>query len=234
MSVEMLSEVRAKDGKPAYIEFKRDPKYLPKQSEKAGYPIHVEVDYVTVRQIGSNDSVIFEVPTWLAQNRIDVQQGRLHPQFAAMYEESYKRWQSGQEMPLEGTPIKSWPVLRPAQVATLLLVNVRTVEDLATLNDEGLKRVGMGGIDLKQKAQSWMAQAQDKGPLTMEVAGLKKENETLKLTLDTLMQKVEAMQRQPSVATEYTHVGAGLPPADITANDILDPPVIPQSEKRKR
>ena len=217
-----LMDLTSKDGKPAYIEFSTVPKVLTKQSEKEGRYIAIDEDRVTVRQIGSNDSTIFKVDTWLAQNRIDMQQGRLSPMHKDYYEDAYKRWKAGQEIPVQGTPIKTWPVLSPSQVGALIAVHVRTVEDLSTLNDEGLRRIGMGAIDLKQKAQAWLAQAQDKGPLTMEMANLKKENALLKASLDSVMEQVKALQHQPAAAPSTT----------IAADDIIDPP--PVTEKRKR
>lgn len=230
MSVDMLSEVRAKDGKPAYIEFSTVSKQLTKQSEREGRYVAIDEDRVTVRQIGSNDSVVFKVETWLSQNRVDVQQGRLNPQFEQLYKDSYKRWKEGQELPVQGTPIKTWPVLSPSQVGALIAINVRTVEDLSTLNDEGLRRVGMGAIDLKQKAQAWLAQAQDKGPLTMKMAALEKENESLLATVNSLVEKVAALQQQTPIGQHTTtNVVVGTP--EITADDIMDKPV---PEKRKR
>ena len=223
MSVAMMSpELTAKDGKPAYIEFFTTAKHLPKQSEREGRYVAIDEDRVTVRQIGSNDSVVFKVETWLQQNKMDVSQGRLSPLHASHYEQSYKMWKAGQELPVTGTPIKTWPVLSPSQVGALLSIHVRTVEDLATLNDEGLKRVGMGAIDLKQKAQAWLAQAQDKGPLTMEVSNLKKENETLKASLDDLHRRLNDMQKRDPDYHE-------LKSPEITADDIIEKP-----EKRKR
>lgn len=223
MSVAMMTpELTAKDGKPAYIEFFTTAKHLPKQSEREGRYVAIDEDRVTVRQIGSNDSVVFKVETWLQQNKMDVSQGRLNPMHAAHYEQSYKMWKAGQELPVTGTPIKTWPVLSPSQVGALLAIHVRTVEDLATLNDEGLKRVGMGAIDLKRKAQAWLAQAQDKGPLTMEVSNLKKENETLKASLESLHQRLNDMQKQSQSFTEVKS-------PEITADDIIEKP-----DKRKR
>ncbi len=222
MSVDMLSDLGKKDGKPAYIEFMTASKHLPKRSQEEGRYVAIDEDRVTVRQIGSNDSVVFRVADWLAQNKVDVSQGRLNPAHAEFYERAYQRWKEGQEIPVQGTPIKTWPVLSPAQVASLLAIHVRTVEDLSTLNDEGLRRVGMGAIDLKQKAQAWLSQAQDKGPLTMEVTALRRENEALKLSLDSLHEKMTALQQAQRL--EATS-------ADITADEILD---TPKAEKRKR
>jgi hypothetical protein len=190
------ADLRQREGKPAYIEFETVSVELPTKSLEEGRYVAMDQDMVTVRQIGSNDSVKFVVADWLRQNKIEVVQGRLDPRHADLYEESYKRWKAGQDLPVTGTPIKTWPVVSPAQVATLLNIHVRTVEDLATLNDEGLKRLGMGAISLKQKAEAWLAQAQDKGPLTMKLAQLEQENALLKSNLEAMHASIEELKRQ--------------------------------------
>jgi hypothetical protein len=188
-------DLKQREGKPAYVEFETVSMELPAESLAQGRYVAKDVDMVTVRQIGSNDSVKFVVEDWFAQNKVEVVQGRLSPQHDELYRESYRRWKAGQEMPVQGTPIKTWPVLSPAQVASLLKIHVRTVEELATLNDEGLKRLGMGGIALKQKAEAWLAQAQDKGPLTMQMTQLQQENELLKANLASLQATVAELKR---------------------------------------
>ena len=70
-----------------------------------------------------------------------------------------------------------------------------TVEDLARINDEGLRRFGIGAADLKNKAIAWLAQLDDKGPLTQEIAALKAENASLKKQVESLTKKVETLSK---------------------------------------
>lgn len=83
--------------------------------------------------------------------------------------DAYKAWKNGQEAPLNGSPLKEWPVITPAELRQLELMHVFTVEDLAELSEEGMRRFGMGGQKLKQKAQTWIATGADKGKIVQKV-----------------------------------------------------------------
>ena len=107
----LASDLNERTGKPAYVSFRTIAKQNMKASNEEGRYIARDVDVVTVRQIGATDSVEWEVPRWLEQNKVEVINGRLPQDHAEKYEESYRRWKLGQEMPVDGTPIKSWPVL---------------------------------------------------------------------------------------------------------------------------
>ena len=196
----IASDLTERNGRPAYVQFYTVAKQLPVESAQQGRYVARDIDMVTVRQIGATDSVVFKVDQWLAQNKLDVQAGRLEETHAAKYEESYRRWKAGQEMPVEGTPVKTWPVISPAQVETLIRAGIRTVEDLAGLNDEGLRKVGMGAVEMKKKAKAWMAASQDKGKLTQDMAALQRTNDQLQNMVTTLTAKVEAMQQEIKAA----------------------------------
>ncbi len=225
--MDIAQELTAKNGKPAYVQFHQVAKHLPKRSEEEGRYVAIDVDMVTVRQIGAADSSIFEVDRWLKQNEQEVAGGRLPREYATLYEKAYRMWKSGQEIPVEGTPIKGWPPITPAQVEAIIRVGIRTVEELATMNDEAMTRIGMGGVSLKQKAQAWIAQSQDKGAFTMEMAALKRENTLLKDQLAVIQERLDAMQHEkPVVHSASSDV--------ITASDLLDPEPAPRRPGRPR
>src|SRR5690242_10009673 len=95
--------------KPAHIMFHTGEKHLPKRSEAEGRYVSIDVDFVTVRQPGGTDSVIYEVQHWFDNILpIELSSGRLNPAHAKYYKDAYQRWKEGQEMPVEGTPIRSW------------------------------------------------------------------------------------------------------------------------------
>lgn len=216
--IELASELDKQSGKPAYIEFSTVAKELKKRSEEEGRYVAIDVDMVTVRQIGGTDSCVFQVDSWMKQNRIDVKGGRLPEQHAAYYEKAYARWKAGQELPVEGTPIKTWPVLAPSQVKLLVDIGIRTVEELAAINDEVKMRIGMGAGTLKTKAMAWLAQSKDKGAITMQMSSLQQENDTLKLNLAALSEQVEALRSERKSDTAVARV-PGIEIDDIVGDD---------------
>lgn len=110
---------------------------------------------------------------------------------------AYERWKAGREIPENGWALRHWNALSPAQLKTCLAANVRTVEDLAALNDEGVKRLGIGGLHmvrlareaLKQKegqkdTHKIVALEQDVERLTRQVQELVAVNQDLKRRLE--------------------------------------------------
>jgi polyhydroxyalkanoate synthesis regulator phasin len=118
----------------------------------------------------------------------------MRPDWIEMFRRKYEAWKKGQEMPIEGTPIRGWGVISPAQQEMLIHIGIMTVEDLAAVNDEGMRRIGIGAVELKTKAKAWIAQLRDKGPLTMHVTALEKENARLKETVSALETEVAKLR----------------------------------------
>ncbi len=161
-----------------------------------GVPTYQDVNYVTVRQAGGVDSVIFEAERWIKQIvPSEIINKRMSPTHAEYYKKAYARFLEGLEVPVEGTSIKQWPAITPAQVALLISLNIRTIEELATLPDDGMRRIGMGGVDLKNKAKTWLAAGKDKGKITEEMTAIKKQNELLELNLKAMADQVEEMKQ---------------------------------------
>lgn len=185
-----VSEAMDKAEIPAYVRFEQRP--VQDLSIKDRYAAK-DVDFVIITPPYSKDELIKKASTWLADLDTHVRNGRLRQDWADAYKASYKAWKEGREIPLNGTPIKGWPVISPAQQETLIAMKVMTVEALAAMTDEGIRRYGMGGVDLKNKACAWLSQAKDKGPLTMENARLKREVEVLTQTVNNLQAKLHEM-----------------------------------------
>ncbi len=182
-----------KEERPAFARFERRGIEDRKESEVQGRYVAVDVDHALITPPGSRDVYVTTVTDWFADMKRQVRDGRLPAAWYDYYQDSYDRWKKGEELPLNGTPIKTWGVLSPAQQKNLIGISVLTVEDLAQLNDEGMKRIGMGALDLKNKAVAWLRQLNDKGGLTQENAALKAENKVIKDQIALLTQQVESL-----------------------------------------
>jgi hypothetical protein len=202
LTMDMVDTFDMSKQKPAYVTFETRAVEKKKESERKGYYVAEDQDFAIVRQPGSVDSTIWEVKKWLDQNKREVENGRLNPAHEQYYRQAYEHFKKGQEIPVEGTPIKTWPVISPAQVGALTALHIRTVEELANLPDDGVRRIGMGGIDLKNKAKAWLASAQDKGKVTQELAGLQAKNTMLEGTIETLQKQVKELEALVKVQHE--------------------------------
>lgn len=180
--------------RPAYVRFERVAVEDKVASLSEGHYVARDVDYALVTSPGSKDIFKSKATNWIADLKLQAETSRIPREWVEQYEKQYKAWKNGQELPLEGTPIRGWGVLSPAQQEMITRSNVLTVEDLANLNEEGLRRLGMGALQLKTKAVAWVTQLQDKGPLVQEIAAVRSENAVLKTSLDALQRRVESLQ----------------------------------------
>lgn len=222
--MDVIENVMNRKERPAYVKFTREAQEDPVASRQKGIYVARDVDIACITPPYSKDVMKFEVNQWFQNMRLDVTNGRMPQEWEQQYHEKYDAWKKGEELPLDGVPIKGWAVASPAQQETLLRMNILTVEDLALINDEGVRRIGMGGVDLKHKAVAWLQAAKDRGPITQEIAAVKKENLQLQSEVATLKSQVETLMAQVKIAPR---------PAAIEAADLLDTPnsVVPVSER---
>lgn len=234
-----VGELLDRKDRPAYVRFERVAIENKTASVAAGHFVGIDVDMALITPPYSKDVFKIKVPQWFENMKQDVANGRMQQEWADQYKAAYKAFQNGQEMPLNGTPIRGWGVLSPAQQETLIQLRVLTVEDLAGINDEGMHRLGMGAVDLKNKAKAWLAQLQDKGPLTIKMAAIEGENAVLKGSIASLEQQIRALSAQigqnqyMNMAQDAQDAGASM---GIGASDILDDPVavVPTGAPPKR
>lgn len=223
----VVSEILERKDRPPYVRFERIAEEDKVASAKAGHYIARDVDMVYVTPPYSKDMFKQTARDWFPRMEQQVQTGRLSAEWLQKWREQYRAWQNGQEVPAHGVPIKGWGVISPGQQETLIHANIRTVEDLAAVNDEGMRRIGMGAMDLRNKAKAWLAQLNDKGPLTQEVTALKSENAVLRANIETLTERVEKLThlaRAASAASAVPPPAADAAVSAISAADILDDP----------
>ena len=228
-----VGEVLNREERPAYVRFERRPMEDKKASIDAGRYVAKDVDFALVTPPYSKDCVEYKVEQWLINMDRNVRDGRIPERWADQWKASYQSWKNGQEMPLHGTPIKGWGVVSPAQQQTLIAMNCLTVEDLAGINDEGLRRIGMGAVELRDKAKNWLASMKDHGAVTVQLAAMEQENRNLAATVETLKAQVEALKgmipKQPEVLVQV-----GREP-EINADELLDDePVVEEPKRRGR
>src|SRR4051812_29413973 len=113
---------------PAYVRFERRAIEDRAAGQREGKDSSKDVDYALVTPPYSKDCFEAVAPEWLAQMERDARAGRLPQEWYERYVTQYERWKKGEEMPLNGTPIKGWPVISPAQMKNLIALNILTVE----------------------------------------------------------------------------------------------------------
>jgi hypothetical protein len=203
-----------------YVRFERIAVEDAAATRESGHYVAKDVDMANVTPPYSKDVMKYKVLNWLEQLKVDAMNARIPPEWVEKYKSSYEAWKRGQELPLDGFPIKGWGICSPAQQETLIKLHILTVEQLAAANDEGLRRIGMGAVDLRNKAQAWLKQLDKAGKPAIEIAALKRENDSLKASVSTLENRIEELSRlvEQSGIFNANHAPKT---AAINANDLL-------------
>lgn len=180
--------------RPPAVRFERRAVEDRAESQKQGHYVARDVDYVILQRPGSRDTVEREVTSWLKDWDEKARTNLLPLSWALEAKQRYEYWKNGEELPVNGTAIKGWPVLSPAQQRVCIEAQVRTVEDLAALPDGSIGVLGIGGVGMKLKAQAWLTEAKTKGIVAEENASLKLQVESQAKQITELSQGLAAMK----------------------------------------
>lgn len=155
-----------------------------------------DVVYALITPSGSRDVVIKVADEWFEQMEQFVREERFSPQWLEYYRAQYEAFLKNQEPALDGTDIRNWSYLSPSQINTLRGINVRTVEELASLNEEGIRRLGMGGRELKAKAEEFILQND------VRTTKLLEENDKLTAQLQEMANRLAALESAAKPAAD--------------------------------
>lgn len=146
------------------------------ESQKTGRPVFKEKLYVEIRIPGQRDAQACRPAT-----HADKQRFPLH----------LEAFEKRTEPPTEGMPLAEWPKITRAQAEELAYMNVKTVEQLASMKDTNIGNF-MGGYGLREKAGKWLEQNsaetedREKEEMRTTIAELKAQMaELLAATTDT-------------------------------------------------
>lgn len=182
--------------RPPYVTFETRAIENRNASIEAGHYVTKDVNFVIITPQGSKDRIERIADEWFVKLTDDVRSGRFEQAWLTAYKEAYKAWKEGKEIPENGSAILNWPVLSPSQTQALIACNLRTIEDVATANEEAIAKIGMGGRALKQKAIDWLAAAKGLGKTTEELSSLKVANQGLETQNKQLLEAVADLQKR--------------------------------------
>tara|TARA_R110000764_G_scaffold210700_1_gene296683 strand:+ start:8980 stop:9606 length:627 start_codon:yes stop_codon:yes gene_type:complete len=150
------------------VKFFFKPRIQSKKTEEAGRPIYKEVPYVQIMQPGNKDSIVIRPATDMDKNR---------------FAEHFRKFEAREDQEkLEGTLLEEWAGITRSQCEELKYLNIRTVEQLASVSDsngQGIMGIGF----LKEKANKYIADSS--GEATKEaLADLQAKYESLMAQMD--------------------------------------------------
>lgn len=160
------------------------------KSAEAGHPVFEDKEYIEILVPGDATSRVCRPVRPTDFEREDMPGAR----------QVYEHFKRGIESPQSGVPLEQWPSVTAAQVDTLRVVGVRTVEQLASVSDQHIGTLGMGYHSLRQKAQDWLAAAKDNAHLEKmraEMNGMKEQLEAAQRQLREAMDELRALKAPP-------------------------------------
>lgn len=104
----------------------------------------------------------------------------------------YDAFKAGREAPVSGTALEAWPILNRAQISELRYLQIRTVEELASLSDVQVQHIGMGGMRLRELALAYLDEAAHEALVTKVTA----ENDVLRSQIAALQTQVNELGQQ--------------------------------------
>lgn len=218
-----VGQIEERDDRPAYVRFERRAVEDKAASLVAGRSVSKDMDFALITPPYSKDLHEAKVDTWLENVKLNVKSGKVPKAHFESWQRAYQAFRDGEEAPLDGTPIREWSAISPAQIKNLIALHILTIEDLADVNDQGLSRIGMGAQELKKKAVNWLSAATDHGPLTLKVTQLEIDNARLMSSNEDLIAKNTALMAQLSALSQPIHaVEVERKVEGIALSDIID------------
>ena len=135
-------------------------------SLEEGRPVFRDVEFIEIMTAGDAK---------------DIRRRPVRPVDKQRFQAAYRMFREGNVEQVVGTPLTEVPWISSAMREELQYSKVRTVEQLAELNDQACGRMP-GMYDMKRKAAAWLKKSNDAAPF----AALHKENEDLKARLEAL------------------------------------------------
>lgn len=170
-----------------HVEFFMDALEDKAASAAKGRPIFHDAEMIRIRIAGDPKSVLVAPAHSASSVRDPATNQRLT--YALLHAEPYKAFKEGVDYVGSGTPLAELPFVTKAKVEELKRLNIHTAEALAGLDGQNLQKVGMGGRELKDQAEAWIAKAAGTADITRmagENAALREQMEALQAQLDDL------------------------------------------------
>jgi hypothetical protein len=115
----------------------------------------------------------------------------LREQDRRLYGKQYEDWKSGRAAVVDGTPLEAWAACSRSQVEELRYKHVRTVEQMAAMSEATAQAMGLGYLELRERAKDFVAQAKGEAPLSK----LRAEHSELKAQLEATREQLEEALR---------------------------------------
>lgn len=141
-------------------------------SNAAGHWVGKDIEVACITPVGGRHTHEQEITADL------IREWKNKPDNKYRYD-AYMAWKEGVEPPVNGSDLRTWPPISPAQLKQFNSRNIRSVEELAELPDDALQSFGPGSRMIRDKAREWIKSSSDIGKVVAEMSILKDKIKTL-------------------------------------------------------
>ncbi len=180
---------------PPYVRFEYQEYGVNAEASKtSGRQIPNVVPFALIMQHGSKDVTEKVAEEWLDQIDVQARDGRYNPDWVSMFRRQFEGFLRGNELPRDGTPIRTWAAINREQVMRLLALEITTVEDLAAQPDSGLGRIGLDGRNLRDLAAHYIADGKGAAGNAKKIADLEETNRQQADTIKRMQESIQALE----------------------------------------
>lgn len=179
----MDEQNRHKGDENLYVRFFLAPLQNKEKTLEEGRPIFEDKEFISIMVPGDKDNIV----------RREVRMGD-----AQRFPKHWAAFKNDQEEILEGTPLDQWPQITASQVQELKHFHIRTVEQLAEVNDSTAQQF-MGINLLKGKAKEYLEASKEGAPVAMLQGELAKRDETIagmETSIDEMRKELTALKKK--------------------------------------
>lgn len=153
-------------------------------SDTQGRVVFVEVEYIQIMVPGDRDHILVR-PAGPGDKR----------RFAKHYE----AWKAGDDGLVVGTPLEIWGKLNLAQIEEFRYIGVRTLEQLANLNDAACQKLP-GAFELKRHAATFLETLKAEAPMKAMLAAKEAQDNEIATLRAALAEQTEILKKLQAAA----------------------------------
>jgi hypothetical protein len=173
------------------VTFKNEPKLNADKTQAEGRPIYDEREVCTIGIPGSRSyRGVYPATEFSHWEEIDptMPGGELRKvSYAERFAKQYRQFREKSTQTISGTPLDHAPFLTPSRRIELSALGVYTLEQLARIDGQELKNIGVGGRDEKNRAIEMIEtsrQGASHAKLAMELEAERSKNQILQEDLE--------------------------------------------------
>lgn len=159
-----------------FVSFYTEAVEIKAESEKQGRPVYRDVPFIKVVVPGDVNNII---------------ERKASKEDEQKFPKAWARYKAQEADVMEGTPLEQWPQMSRSLVKEAKFFEIHTVEQLAGLSDINVSKIGMGYLELRNKAKAYLVAAAGTAGETAQAA----ENQRLKDMIADLQKQMSELSK---------------------------------------